>query len=279
MAVFTLNQRELPSVSGFGPMRNLKEFEGLRLYEASLPDEPEIPKHSHAYFTTRLVLDGVFTESDSQGEELCDVGSTTIRPAYTEHWNRRVTEKARIFVADISEDRLAVLREYSPPQTAAFTFTGGPVVGLFRRLYAEYCDADNLSPLAIEGILLEIFAGIARHSHRLEEKSVPKWLRQAKEMLRERFDECLSLDQVAKEVSVHPVHLARTFRQKFGCTLGEYVRQLRVDYACHQIVLTDKPMGAIASESGFGDQSQFCHTFKKHTGMTPAEYRRVWRVR
>ena len=74
-------------------------------------------------------------------------------------------------------------------------------------------------------------------------------------------------------VGVHPVHLARSFRRTYNTTFSGYVRELRVEYARVQLVSTGAPLGDIALASGFYDQSHFCRTFKRETGLSPAEYR------
>jgi len=58
------------------------------------------------------------------------------------------------------------------------------------------------------------------------------------------------LEDVAKIAGVHEVHLSREFRKTFGCTIGEYVRRLRVEFAAQQISLIDTPLGEIALAAG-----------------------------
>jgi AraC family transcriptional regulator len=65
------------------------------------------------------------------------------------------------------------------------------------------------------------------------------------------------------------------FRTNVGCTPGEYVRRLRVEFACHRISSSDMPLIEIALEAGFSDQSHLTKNFKRYTGMTPARFRRT----
>jgi AraC family transcriptional regulator len=80
-------------------------------------------------------------------------------------------------------------------------------------------------------------------------------------------------------VGVHPAHLARVFRQQYGCTLGDYVRRLRVEFACRRMTTGDTPLVEIALAAGFADQSHFTKTFKSLVGITPAEFQRQFRPR
>jgi AraC family transcriptional regulator len=101
---------------------------------------------------------------------------------------------------------------------------------------------------------------------------MPLWLQLAMALIDERFREPLSLATVAKAVGVHPVHLARTFRRVHQTTFAAHVRQLRIDFARRQLV-GSADLSDIAYASGFCDQSHFSRCFKRHTGLTPAEYR------
>jgi AraC family transcriptional regulator len=82
---------------------------------------------------------------------------------------------------------------------------------------------------------------------------------------------------LAQSVGVHPVTLARAFRRAFGCTVGEYVRSLRIDRATHQLAQTELSLAEIALEAGFSDQSHFSNLFRRHTGFSPFRFRQVVR--
>jgi len=84
----------------------------------------------------------------------------------------------------------------------------------------------------------------------------------------------MTLTKIASEVGVHPVHLAATFRQKYGCTVGEFVRLLKIERARNDLGNLDLSVEQIAAQAGFADQSHFSKTFKDYTGLTPTEYRR-----
>ncbi len=88
----------------------------------------------------------------------------------------------------------------------------------------------------------------------------------------------LTLAAIASVVGMHPVYLAREFRKHFRCTVGQYQRRLRIESACLEISRSDTPLAEVAAAVGFYDQSHFSRTFKRITGLTPAEYRAVFRA-
>jgi AraC family transcriptional regulator len=92
-------------------------------------------------------------------------------------------------------------------------------------------------------------------------------------MLRTRIGEPVRLGELAAETGVHPTHLARAFRARYGVSVGEYGRRIRLAWAATEIVRGDAPLAAVAAEAGFADQSHFTRLFKRHIGTTPARYR------
>jgi AraC family transcriptional regulator len=101
----------------------------------------------------------------------------------------------------------------------------------------------------------------------------PRWLASAEELLRARIGDRVSLGELAAVVGVHPAHLARAFRARYGVSVGEYGRRLRLEWATAEIARGDIPLAMIATQAGFADQSHFTRLFKLYVGMTPARYR------
>jgi AraC family transcriptional regulator len=132
-----------------------------------------------------------------------------------------------------------------------------------------------MTSLMLEGLLLELLAAMSRDGTNRAESHPPRWLRQARDLLHAHFTESLSPDAVAAAVGVHPSHLMDGFRQHYHCTLGDYVRRLRVEYAAHLLAASEMPASQIAYAAGFADQSHFCRTFKQLTGMTPTQFQKA----
>jgi AraC family transcriptional regulator len=134
-------------------------------------------------------------------------------------------------------------------------------------------------PLAMEGLVLELLADTARGKDDVKKRRSPNWLAQVRELLADRFPERLVLDEIAGTVGVHPVHLCRVFRQQYRCTIGDYIRKLRLDCASRQLATSSASLAEIALAAGFADQSHFTKAFRRASGMTPAEWRDHFRSR
>lgn len=185
----------------------------------------------------------------------------------------------RAFSIKIAPCWLERAREYSLAIEAPVHSTGGTLGWLLLKLYREYQNMDEASPLTVEGLVLEMLAEVSRSRVKRVESHPPRWLRQAKDFLHAHFSESLQLANIAGAVSVHPGHLAREFHRHYRCTIGEYIRRLRIEQTCREIVLSDSSLAQIALSAGFSDQSHFSRIFKRQTGMSPAEYRAVFSPR
>jgi AraC family transcriptional regulator len=171
------------------------------------------------------------------------------------------------------------LNECAGLLNASFDLRSNTISQLGLRLHREMHQTDAASHMAIEAIVLEMAVESMRRREGQMRNPSPRWLDQAKELIHEKFLERLTVAELARAVDAHPTHLARAFRRRFGCTIGEYARHLRVEFACREILKSDLPLAEIASICGFSDQSHFSRVFKRLTGLTPFEYRLRTRAR
>ena len=138
---------------------------------------------------------------------------------------------------------------------------------LFLRMYYKFREMDDESLKALEQALLE-GQSVTNSSRRS-----PQWLERVRKILEQRFAEPYKLSEIAAEAGVHPVHLAREFRKHFGTSVGEYLRRVRIEYACRELMDSNVAVTNIAFAAGFADQSHFSRTFKRLCGTTPGRYR------
>jgi AraC family transcriptional regulator len=222
-------------------------------------------------------LQGAYTEQYDDKIRNCSASTLVFHPSREEHADRFHEDGGRLFRIEIEPERLSSIRKHTPLSERPADFRGGRLAFLATHLYREFREEDPAAALAMEGLILEIFAEATRSNGPLRPARPPRWLRQAHDLLHERFSEGLTLRTIADSVAVHPVHLVRSFRRFYRSTIGEYLRRLRIEFASQQLAATDTPIAAIAVASGFADQSHFSRTFKRLTGLTPAKYRVVYR--
>ena len=85
----------------------------------------------------------------------------------------------------------------------------------------------------------------------------------------------LTVATVAAEARVHPVHLARVFRQAWGCSPGELLRWRRVERAADLMLRARSPAAEAAAEAGFADQAHMTRAFRSVLGATPGAWLRA----
>lgn len=150
------------------------------------------------------------------------------------------------------------------------------IVDLVARAYNELRanSPHSVSGLVIESIALEVLAQSARWERRRAERRPPTWLGRIQDYLAADLAIVPDLATLAVLAGVHRVHVARAFRDHLGCTVGDYVRRLRVRRACELLTATSYPLTDVAMRAGFFDQSHMTRVVKRFLGVTPALLRR-----
>jgi AraC-like DNA-binding protein len=99
------------------------------------------------------------------------------------------------------------------------------------------------------------------------------WLQKAVEYLEIHYAGGMTIERVAEEVGVDRTHLSKTFRKAYGISPMQYVQRLKMNEARLLLVQTSYKLAEIALSVGYPDLFSFSKAFKKHTGMSPSEYR------
>ena len=243
------------------------------LTEAAYSPTRALPRHAHDCATISYVLKGVCTEIFARGAVECGPFAPIMKPAGMFHANRYGADGTKCLLIEIKPRGLEMIRRFSGVLDDVVHIQHGAVVGLAMRIHKEFQIRDRASALSIEGLVLEMVGAATRRKAGGSSTSLPPWLRTAKEMIAEQYRERTSLFDVAAAVGVNPSYLSRMFRKHYHCTVGEFVRRLRLDYAATRMTKSNDPIAQIAASAGFYDQSHFSHAFKMHLGVTPAEFR------
>lgn len=270
-------RRRLPTP---GPIR-LRSLStaGFTLTEGVHAGGSRLPWHYHDGPTLCFVLRGVFTETSGGERLMCTPDTLKVMPAGERHCDDFDRGDTRGLLVETDPERARFIRSHAPILDERVSFHGGLPAALARRVYHEFRQADDAAPLAIEGLLLELLAAVSRRQAEAVPTGAAPWLRETRDRLHADLAVRPSLAQLAAAAGVHPVTLARAFRRSFGCTVGEYLRRLRIERAADQLAGGDQPLAEIALAAGFADQSHFSNVFRRRVGMSPSVYRRECRGR
>ena len=267
----------LPAGQYFGEKERQLRLGDLIFSELRYEGEADFSPHTHESAFLTVVLSGGQTEV-CQGSECCHkVGTLALQPAEEVHRHRIGSTGLRCINVEFGANWLranalikSCLARPRRLEIGQHTFLACAAT----ILRSELRLADGLSRMALEAAVLSLLAQLTRLDGPLEKRRPTQWLKTARDILHESFGEPLSLKSVAASVGVHPVHLSREFPKHFGVTLADYLRRMRINYACQALSKADQPLTAIALDAGFADQAHFTRCFKRATGVTPAAYRR-----
>jgi two-component system response regulator YesN len=87
------------------------------------------------------------------------------------------------------------------------------------------------------------------------------------------MDANLSLNEVAARVNLSPSHFSTVFSQETGQTFKEYLTEVRIRRAKELLRSTTLKSFEISYQIGYSDPHYFSYVFRKHTGLSPKEYR------
>jgi AraC family transcriptional regulator len=212
----------------------------------------ELRTHAHGEEGLTIVLQGTFLEESLRGTMVAPAGSVAARPRGMPHTNRFGAEGAVILAVIPDHDCFVEpIKEWSRSDVPA-AFRAG------LRLAAQD-----------ESALPELLAAISPRARSDRLAAV-----RARQLLDDP-ERRPSVTALAHTMNIHPVHLARQFRQTYGVSVREYRTLQRVKRAATLIVGTKTSLSQIAHECGFADHSHMCRAFRRTAGWNPSTLRPV----
>ncbi|WP_289139410.1 AraC family transcriptional regulator [uncultured Brevibacillus sp.] len=97
-------------------------------------------------------------------------------------------------------------------------------------------------------------------------------LQQTHELVQNHFEQPLSIRELAKRVGMNEFKLKKGFRELFGMTIFELVRQKRMEKALWYMEVTRLNVAETAVSVGYSNASNFTTAFRKYYGCNPSEY-------
>lgn len=228
--------------------------------------------HENAFLT--LILQGRSIEGNKNENYDCPAGNLLFHGEGEPHYNVKIDGDTQSFNIEFENNCFDDFAFDINALHGIFSIENPDIKILLYKVFRETKICDPFTLASIQMTLFEIFGQILRVK-RAEQNARPFWVKKLKEILRDSYAEKLSLLNLSEELNIHPVHLSRDFRKHFHCTLGEYVRKVRVEKSLSFMPDKNRSLTEISFECGFADQSHFLRCFKQIIGINPSAYRKL----
>ena len=227
----------------------------------------ELPEHDHALAYFCMLVGGHYAEESCGAALEYDTYEVGFHPARTPHRDRVGKEGGRFLCVEIRPELFSGADVRLKPRLAALP---GSVSVQMLRVLRTLRDG-TLDALDLESAAWEL-CGDASDDGAVVERAAPRWLARLLAIVEETYAEPLTIRQLARELDLHPVHVAREFRRRHGVTVGEYVNQVRVGAACRAMAARRSSLAQVAHATGFSDHAHFCRVFRRAIGCTPSAF-------
>lgn len=108
----------------------------------------------------------------------------------------------------------------------------------------------------------------------MDQKEISHMWRELSEYIDRNLDTKLTLSSLAEKCFYNPSYFSRSFKEKFGMTMTEYITKKRLDRAVSLLSTTDLSLEEISEQAGFSDRAACTHAFAKYLGTNPKDYRK-----
>lgn len=264
---------DLNGLDGTRRLRTL-DVPGFRLRERLYDAESVVPTQPHTWAALCLVVEGGYQVDWVGGSRLTCGPASLLFQVPGQLYGARISDAgSHCLEVDIDPAVLLSAADTLPDFDRLNAARRAPPHWLAFQLRREVELSDDLSSASVASIVIALLAELGERPGLEARSAPPPWLKRVEEQIDDEFRRHHTLESLARTAGVHHVHLAREFRRRFGCTVGHYIRQRRVEFACHRLLASEEPLSQIALDGGFADQSHLTNTFRQLVGMTPGDFR------
>ena len=253
----------------YGNLNSEMSLDGILLTKYDY-HEDKTPWHYHENPYFMFVLHGNMMDSNKKVKTLLPPGSLMFTNWQEIHYGSKHSNNAGGFHLELEKNWFEKY-DISPMDLEGSLHLENPLVkGLMNKVYLETKINDNHSQASIELLILDIFNKMKNSLLHLDSKK-PSWVKKLCEFILDSEVD-YSLSNLSQELNIHPGHLSREFHKYFGSTLGQYIRQLKLNKAIIMMSTNQFSMTEICYKCGFYDQSHFISNFKSIYNTTPSNY-------
>ncbi len=153
---------------------------------------------------------------------------------------------------------------------------------IFRQLILDELDQSRRDSCRQNSLLYELLGELLHHFNVSQEEGHGETLEDERvqaiiRYVNQNFQDSVSLNDIADELYTSISTLSRLFKKQTGMHFAEYVKGIRLRYACQELKYSNSNITKIAIDSGFTNLSGFNRVFREEFSMSPTDYRKVMR--
>ncbi len=261
------------------------------LKESRMGQAREEKERFHRYHELYYIAEGRCSVFIGQRTYRLQTGDFALIPAGTLHKTDFTSHGQNTkYVISFSPDTAKKIETFLETDISGTGFRAGKIKApvqrqetvllLVNRMLYEFENQSSLGKGLCLALLAELLISLRRYREGKEENDGNEEMshsrmRDVAAYLCEHAGEQITLAEVAAHFALSPSHLSRVFHQETGFGVREYLIQYRIRQACDLLMNSDLTVTQIADRCGFSDSNYFGDAFKKATGLSPREYRKL----
>lgn len=254
----------------YGAQDKKLEFDNVVLtYTTYTHAKVEWHRHENAYFT--FLLTGKMAEISHKNRQDCTPGSLLFHNSDEPHYNLKPRDHTRGFHIELRPEWFA--QNDIQPGSGSYAIHDPRRKMMVFELFREFLSSGLNQKLTIESLINSLMQPV-QSAKKIPRQNVPKWVTTVRDLINDLPTHDWTLTELSKLADIHPNHLCRAFSAHFGCTLGRYLKAVRIQRAMTLMISSDLNLSEIAHACGFADQSHFIRTFRTFHAFTPLVYRK-----
>lgn len=166
------------------------------------------------------------------------------------------------------------------PELVQGVFTdspGQPLLSCMKRMADEMRQKHpyyrSMLNALLTGQIVELSRNVMNTSNHTEPEAKLKY---AKAYIDEHFAQKIDFAALAAQSGYSYDRFRHLFKEYTGHSPSQYILSKRIELSKKLLIHTEQLNVLIAGECGFFNDAQFCSMFKRETGLTPGQYRRLY---
>lgn len=242
----------------------------LILYKGIKQTAGKVPPHTHPFWQLEIATRHHIRYSINGLHDLLNSGDMLLIPPGIEH--EFIYEQPRVTWISVKFEyngsavetpRASVMRQsqFTDKFTAALkTMVTGTILKPYEKVF-------------VEGWIETLFTFIRSADFLEEEDESSQFVRKVTDRVMEKGGRPVSINDLANQLSYTRSHISKQFKLHTGESLKSYIDRIRVEKAKEMLRYEDLQITEIAEVLGYQDIFSFSRFFKRHTGISPREFK------